>query len=214
MHVTGEQRDDDALTLATTKVSRYQHSLQGRPGGVVAAGWWLRINGQRDQSKRRAERSWKGERSYRWENSIRPLRISPHFFMSLKKLLKNWKKISSIDQYMICHFTNIQIQIQLIHVEIKITNLTMNITHNSRSNLFFFNCISRILTRMFAKIYIIYWSILTNIFEFFDNFLNDMYKTSGCPLEGTKIHFPIGEWEWEWEVDRGKYRVQSPNSVQ
>lgn len=68
--------------------------------------------------------------------------LSPYFSCHLKSH-KKFEKNISLDQYVICHFTNMQIQIQLIQVETKITNLTMKRTFNSRLNLLFFsNCIS------------------------------------------------------------------------
>ena len=72
------------------------------------------------------------------QTPIRDIPFSCHL-----KSHKKFEKNISLDQYVICHFTNMQIQIQLIQVETKITNLTMKKTFNSRLNLLFFStCIS------------------------------------------------------------------------
>jgi hypothetical protein len=47
------------------------------------------------------------------------------------------------------------------------------------------NYISRILTRILVKRYIIYCFL-----EFFDNFLNDMHKTRGCVPSSDKNPLP------------------------
>jgi hypothetical protein len=62
------------------------------------------------------------------ENSIHPLReYTLIFACHLKVIKKNLKQISKIDHYVICHSTNMHVQIQLIQVETKIKNFDYSI---------------------------------------------------------------------------------------